>query len=238
MPDTIHYTSDGLQLKGYVFKPKGKGPFPILMWNHDTDLLSEGIGSVFNNITSSFWVKKGYVFFMPIRSGFSGNEGPYICDEEEQIKRRKETEQVQFKQIYALHKKANDDIIAALKWIKKQPYADSNNIVVSGDGYGGIEVLLIAEKDGQSPLGIKSFIAICPAYEIWNTLWGDSLTNAINAAKRPIFLLQAEGDHNTLCPALDKKGFPNRYEIDPGDIIIWRKQVLKFLKDCGVKGKK
>jgi dienelactone hydrolase len=250
-PDSIYYTSNTLRLKGYIYKPSGKGPFPVCIWNHGSEKYPD-----YDEKLAAFWVKQGYIFFKPIRSGHSDNPGYYICDREKQIRKTKEMEQVQFKQIYALHEKANEDVIAALQWIKKQPYADSNNIVMAGASYGGIQVLLTAEK----ATGIKCFIAMAPASTIWYKAWGDSLTEAINRTKRPIFLLQAKNDYSlgpaeTLGPILEKKGYPNQYRIFPNRIVhggniadhkqghgeffadpkAWEKEVLKYLKDCGVR---
>jgi dienelactone hydrolase len=241
VPMAIYYSSDSLKLKGYLYKPEGKGPFPIYMWNHGSVKTPD-----YDEQQASFWVKNGYIFFMPIRSGQGDNSGPYICDEEKNIKRRKEMEQVQWRQIYKLHKKANEDVVAALKWIKQQPYSDSNNIVVAGGGYGGIQALLIAEKNIT---GVKCIITMAPASTIWNMMWSDSLTQAINQSKMPILLLEAKNDYNlnpykTLDAVLTKKGIPNNFKIFPDQgefsnkVDAWRKEALKYLKECGVKGKK
>jgi dienelactone hydrolase len=240
--EIIYYTSDSSKLKGYLYKPEGKGPFPVYMWNHD-----EGKYVDSNRRLVNFWVKHGFIFFMPIRSGQGDNPGTYIVDAERQIARKKEMESLRWKQVYALHKKANDDVIAALKWIKTQPYADTNNIVVSGEGYGAIQVLLTAAKDGKSSLGVKSFVPffLTPSYR-WNILWADSLKEAINMAKRPIFLIQERNNRysspiDSVGPVLDKKQFPNRYKVFPStegfDVIpkYWEKDVMKYLKDCKVK---
>ncbi len=253
MPEIIYYTSDTVKLKGYLVKPAGKGPFPVYMWNHDSEK-----EPVFNNSIANFWVKQGYLFFMPIRGGHSDNPGEYIVNNEKQINRRREMAQVVFKQVYIQHQQANKDVVSALKWIRHQSYTDSNRVVVAGAGYGGIQVLLTAEKDGKSPLGVKCFIAMAPASAIWYPLWGDSLVPAVSRAKRPIFIFQAHNDYKlgpceTLGPVLVKKGYPNRskifpdhltgMEIDMGyqgstdffnDTKAWQKEVLRFLKDCKV----
>ena len=243
-PEVIYYNSGDLKLKAYIYKPEGKGLFPVYMWNHGSEKNPD------SNISQArFWVKHGYIFFMPIRSGQSDNPGTYIVDAENQITRRKEMESVKWKQIYALHKKANDDVIAALSWIKNQPFADSNNIVVSGEGYGAIQVLLTADKDGQSSLGIKCFIVFSPTLGTWNTTWSDGLKQTINIAKRPIYLLQAKNDTNpspidSLGIDLNKKIYPNRYKLYPAQVGFsidpkaWEKDVMQYLKDCGVRRRK
>ncbi len=258
VPEVVYYTSDSLHLKGYLYKPSGKGPFPVFMWNHDSEKNPDS-----SKTLASFWVKQGFIFFKPIRSGHSDNSGVYIVSEEKQINRRREMAQLAFKQTYKLHQSANKDVMSALYWIKHQPYADSNKIVVAGAGYGGLQVLLTAEKVGKTQSGIKCFIAMAPVSTIWYKMWADSLVPALSKPERPIFLMQAHNDYSiapceTLGPVLEKKGQHNRYKIFPNhtlfggsiadpeqghsfffnDTQAWEKEVLKFLKDCGVKRKK
>ena len=93
---------------------------------------------------------------------------------------------------------------------------------------------------------------------MWDKMWGDSLVYAVGIAKRPIFLMQAHNDYNLgpceiVGPVLEEKGKPNRSEIlqdipPPAESIntlyyyshyeAWGKDVLRFLKDCRVKGKR
>ena len=71
-PETITYTSNGLNLVGYLYKPSGTGPFPAYMWNHGSDKNpSEG------RKLAKFWNDHGFVFFAPIRSGHGSNPGAY-----------------------------------------------------------------------------------------------------------------------------------------------------------------
>ena len=101
IPNVVYYYSDTLKLKAYLQRPEGKGPFPVYMWNHDSERDPD-----FNLKLAYYWTKKGFVFFMPIRRGQSDNPGLYLVDQEKVIRRRRgEMAQLQFRQIYALHKK-------------------------------------------------------------------------------------------------------------------------------------
>ncbi len=73
-PEIIYYNSDSVKLKGYLYKPEGKGPFPVFMWNHDYEKDPDS-----NKQLASFWVKKGFIFFEPIRSGHSDNPRELYC---------------------------------------------------------------------------------------------------------------------------------------------------------------
>lgn len=44
------------------------------------------------------------------------------------------------------HEKYNEDVFAAVAWLKQQPFVDRNRMGVSGVSYGGIQTLLTAQK--------------------------------------------------------------------------------------------
>jgi len=246
--ETIHYESHGLSLVGFVYKPVGNGPFPVYIWNHGSDRdPHHGV------VLAKFFVPRGFVLFAPIRSGHGDNPGDYIMDEQRRI--RDQTSPQGFRDVIALHERASDDTVAAYQWIAHQPYADPKRIVVSGGSFGGIQVLLTAERDGREHLGVKCFVAMSPAAQSWrNPNWDPRLSKAIDGARAPIFLLQAQNDYDlgvteVLGPRIDAKGFPNRHKLFPphgdpadhqaghggffSDPSAWGDDVLRYLHDCG-----
>jgi dienelactone hydrolase len=256
-PEIIQYTSDGLTLKGYFYKPAGNGPFPAYMWNHG----SEQYPSAGQKL-AEFWTSHGFVFFAPIRSGHGDNPGSYIADEQKELKGNGPGRMQMFPQVEKLHERANDDVVAAFQWLKKQPSVDPKRIVVAGGSFGGIQTVLTAGRDGRQNLGVKCFVAMSPAAMSWGQgkTWGPYLTQQIRSSKAPIFLLQAQNDYNlgpseVLGPVVDAKGYPSRHKIFPphndptktpkdprqqghglffNDPSAWQDDVLKYLKDCGV----
>lgn len=79
--EVVSFPSGDLTLQGVVYKPKGTGPFPAVVYNHGSapGMLSrdafEALGPVF--------ASHGWVFFGPYRrgQGLSASAGPYIGDE-------------------------------------------------------------------------------------------------------------------------------------------------------------
>ena len=76
-PDTVMYMSNGLQLKAYLYRPQGDGPFPAILINHGSEPQPDPTGGTLN-----FWLSRGFVVFFPIRSGQGGNPGTYMVDTE------------------------------------------------------------------------------------------------------------------------------------------------------------
>lgn len=211
--EEISFPSAGGTLKGYLYKPKGTGPFPALLWNH---------GSEKNPGTqpelAAFYNLKGFVFFIPHRSGQGLSPGKYIVDTTEEYKKahpgdgdglRKET--------VRLHDVANADVEAAVAWLRARPFVDKNRIVMSGCSYGGIQTVLSAEKG----MGVRAFVPFAPAAMSWaNVELRKRLMTAIHNAKAPMFLLQAQNDYSTgpsevLGPAIRARGGPNTAKLYP-----------------------
>ena len=246
--DVIQYQSDGLSLIGYVYKPAGAGPFPVYIWSHGSDREPHHGANM-----AKFFVPRGFVLFAPIRSGHGDNPGSYIMDEQRRIRDVRSADG--FRQVVALHERASDDTVAAYQWIARQPYADAKRIVVAGGSFGGIQVLLTAERDAREHLGVKCFVAMSPAAQSWrNGNWDGRLSAAVAAARAPIFLLQAENDYDlavteVLGPRIDGKGFPNRHKLFPphgdpndhaaghggffSDYSAWGEDMMGYLRDCG-----
>ena len=87
-----------------------------------------------------------------------------------------------------------DDVIAGLTYLKSQPFVDPNRVAISGCSYGGIQTLLIGERD----LGIKALVPFAPGAMSWdrNLPLRSLLLHAVDAAKAPVFLIQAKNDYN------------------------------------------
>src|SRR5258708_20004248 len=72
-PELIEFRSGDLDLKGFIWKPAGAGPFPAILWNHGSEKRPGAVDSV-----ATFFVTRGYVFFVPHRRGHGRSPGPYI----------------------------------------------------------------------------------------------------------------------------------------------------------------
>jgi carboxymethylenebutenolidase len=80
-PAPVSFPSGSVTLGGTVYKPRGEGPFPAVVYNHGSapgslnDLAFEQLGPLF--------VQHGWVFFAPYRrgQGLSAAAGPYAVDE-------------------------------------------------------------------------------------------------------------------------------------------------------------
>jgi carboxymethylenebutenolidase len=246
----------GETLHGFLYKPAGKGPFPAVVWNHGSEKKPG-----WQPFLASFYVGQGYVFFVPHRRGHGRSEGDYIRDLQDRVRATERDGNVVKAKDVELHERYNEDVVAAVSWLKSQSNVDANRIVMSGVSYGmsgvsygGIQTILSAEKG----LGIRAFIPFAPAAMSWrgNPLLRTRLKTAVEKAQAPIFLIQAQNDFDlgpsdVLGEALRKKGPPNQSKVyspfgtthqeghgafatTEAGIAIWGPDVLGFLR--GVLG--
>jgi dienelactone hydrolase len=80
-PDTVVVRSGGLQLRALLWRPKGTGPFPAVLFNHGRGLTPQTEGRVagITELGRAF-VRHGYVFMALFRRGedLSADQGVFI----------------------------------------------------------------------------------------------------------------------------------------------------------------
>jgi dipeptidyl aminopeptidase/acylaminoacyl peptidase len=210
--ELVHYPSDDRKLPGYLYRPAGDGPFPAVMWNHGSEKEPRAQPEL-----ARFYTQSGFVFFAPIRHGHGNTDGPYIVDLQKGIAEKEADQTVVRREQVKLHDVYNADVVAALTWLKEQPFVDRNRLVVSGCSYGGIQTLITAEKG----LGVKAFIPFAPgAMSFANGALRERMQQCAKNCQRPLLLLQAQNDYSTgpseiLAPILNSKGSPSHNTIYP-----------------------
>jgi carboxymethylenebutenolidase len=243
-PELVSFRGGDLVLRGFLYKPEGAGPFPAIIWNHGSEKLPGQQPEL-----ARFYTKLGFVFFLPHRHGHGQSPGAYIQDLIEKYAAIVKDRTLFQKYVVRLHEEYNRDVVAAVEWLKGQPFVDQQRLVMSGCSYGGIQTLLTAEKG----LGVRAFVPFAPAAKSWaNTELRKRLLEAVLTAKAPLFLIQAQNDYSlgpseVLGPMIQQKGPPNQATTYPpygttpqeghwdfatkeGGAAIWGQDVLAFFK--------
>ncbi len=235
-PQLVSFRSGDLELRGFIFKPEGNGPFPAVLYNHGSEKLpgsKPGIGN--------FFASHGYVMFVPHRRGQGRSPGGYIMDE------LRGAGTLRGQMLVRLNDQHQQDVLAALAFLKNLPYVDAGNIVVTGCSFGGIQTLLTAEKD----VGLRAAIPFAAAAMTWreSSEMQERLLAAVRRATVPIFLIQAENDYDLsptreLSREMERSGKAYRAKIFPpyGEsqsdghggfcgrgVDVWGNDVLEFI---------
>jgi dienelactone hydrolase len=234
----VSFQNGDLQLRGFIWKPEGNGPFPALLWNHGSEKLPgwlPDLGPVF--------VSQGYVFLVPHRRGQGRSSGTYIQDSLDKITNISEKS----KMLVQLHDTEQfSDQVAGLKYLQSLAYVDRSKIAVAGCSYGGIQTLIAAEKNP----GYRAAVDFAGGAMSWKS--SPDLQVRLRTAARnlavPTFFIQAENDFD-LSPTKElpieaqNAGKPYKAQIYPPagttnqdghdfcvkGIAVWGKDVFPFL---------
>jgi len=184
-PELVGFRSGSLDLKGFVWKPQGPGPFPAILWNHGSEKRPGAVDRV-----APFFVSRGYVFFVPHRRGQGRSPGPYIMD---QLRTAGSPAQRSF-MLVQLHEEQLLDQLAAVAYLKSLPYVDRSRLVVMGFSFGGIQTMLAAERGA----GYRVAVNCSGAAQSWQQApdLQRRLTMAARNAVMPVFFLQARNDYD------------------------------------------
>ena len=202
VPETVVVPSGKLQLKGFLWKPNGPGPFRAVLFNH-------GSGGADANHTAGFpiteaaeklaplFLKHGYAFLYLFRrgQGLSADQGPFMQDilrQEEAAKGKEARQHLQFMLATTDHL---DDVMAALSFLKTAPAIDAKRIAIVGHSFGGQLTLLAAEHDNTLRAAV-TFAAAAGSWERSLEL-RERLRSAVNRTTAPIMLIQAANDYST-----------------------------------------
>jgi carboxymethylenebutenolidase len=242
----ISFESEGHTLQGVVYLPAGHGPFPALLYNHGSapGMLSkqafDALGPVFAG--------RGWVFFGPYRrgQGLSESAGRYIGDQIAEARMTGGMPAAVATMVRLLETDHLNDQLAALAWLRRQPFVRSERIAVAGNSFGGVEAVLGAERGAycaaiDSAGGAQSWAQAPQLQEV--------MRRAVSNSVVPIFFFQAANDYDlspskTLSAAMKNAGKPYELKIyptygksaDDGHTLgyfgapVWIVDVMQFLE--------
>jgi dienelactone hydrolase len=131
-----YYTSGKLRIEAYLYKPEGKGPFPVLIYNHGSRPGNEREERPFAYV-GKMLAANGYLVLVPERRGYGKSEGPLFSQEIGNDRGPRYVTRLQ---------QEADDVIAAAEFVKTLPDADASRISVMGWSFGGIVSVFAASR--------------------------------------------------------------------------------------------
>jgi carboxymethylenebutenolidase len=171
VPQTVEFPTGKVRLKAYLWKPVGPGPFPAVLFSHesggaDADHTAGMPITQAASVLAPFFVEHGYAFLYPFRRGHgpSASQAPFMQDvlrHEEEAKGRETRQHLQF---ILLTIDQLDDVMAALAFLKILPGIDSRRIAVAGHSFEGQLTLLAAERDKT----IRAAVTFAGAASSWD----------------------------------------------------------------------
>ena len=243
--ETVSFSSAGKTLHGLLYKPAGSGPFPVVLYNHGS---APGVlNTQAFEVLAPIFTAHGWVFFAPYRrgQGLSSDAGPYVGDQIAAVQARDGMEAAVETMVRLLSTEQLQDQMAALAWLKRQPFVQRGRIAVMGNSFGGVETVLAAEDRGYC-----AAVDASGGAESWERAPAlrSLMVDAVRRAQAPTLFIQAQNDYTvapsrTLYAAMRAVGKDAAIRIYPpyGDSdsaghsfawqggSIWKETVLHFL---------
>jgi dienelactone hydrolase len=246
----VFYPSGSLRIHAFLYKPKGEGPFPVVIYNHGARSGRPRRPEP-NEFIGNLLTRAGYAVLIPERRGNGDSDGPTLAeaignDLGQRFVARVEAE--------------TEDVFAAVDYLRTLPFADTKRIGIMGHSLGGIVTMFAIGRSTTFAVAINQ----AGAAGAWNISaeMRSALIAAAEKAKTPALLMVAQNDRTTdsittLAEIYKKRGVPHRmviYEpftpqpavgattVDisfnsaPGHLVftaqgthVWERDVLEFL---------
>jgi carboxymethylenebutenolidase len=189
-PDTVIVESGALKLRGLLWRPNGRGPFPAVLFNHGSGPAADPKRPA---ILGAAFARHGYVFLYLYRrgAGLSADQGTNSGELMSRALKELGQEARNQLQLQLLEIELSD-VIGGLDFLRARSEVDPRRIAVAGHSFGGQLALLTAERDPS----VRAAVAFGAAAASWESS-SELRARLIAAASRvsaPVFFVHAAND--------------------------------------------
>lgn len=141
-----------------VFKPPGKGPFKVLLYAHGRAAYASGRAALLRPIHArhvQYWLQKGYAVVAPIRPGYGATGGADVESSGVGYGVNGQCIKQPTPENLATHAAAAQR--HALQWVRQQPWARKDHIVLEGQSAGGLATVALCATNLPGVRGCINF---------------------------------------------------------------------------------
>ena len=146
------------RMKAEVFRPEGKGPFPVVVYSHGRSGKPAERAALAHGIPlghAGYWTSRGFAVVAPIRPGY-GEAG---AEDRERSGARIETDGRCGGTIRmtAASRAAAAAVRATVDWAQRQKWAETDRLLLVGTSVGGLATVVAASGRPPGLVGFVSF---------------------------------------------------------------------------------
>ena len=224
-PDTVLVRSGDLELRALLWRPRGRGPFPAVLFNHGSGHAAGADASGrpdqrHPELLGPVFTKHGYAFLYVFRrgDGLSRGQGVASADRMDSAFLTGGQEARNLVQQRLLETDELGDALAGLAYLRTLPDVDSRRIAVVGHSFGGSLTLLLAERDKM----VRAVVLFSAAGESFDRSpqLRKRLMTAVDNMTAAAFFLNARNDYSlsaarALTAELTRLGKPALSKVYP-----------------------
>jgi dienelactone hydrolase len=141
-----------------VFKPSGPGPFKVLLYAHGRPAYASDRARLLRPIHArhvQYWLAKGYAVVAPIRPGYGATGG---ADQESSGAGYANSGQcIRSPNPAQAAQAAANAQRQALDWVRQQPWARKDRVVLEGQSVGGLTTVALCASNPPGVVGCINF---------------------------------------------------------------------------------
>lgn len=224
-PDTVVVRTGALKLRALLWRPRGQGPFPAILFNHGSGHGALGAAGEITmerqaEILALVFVRHGYVFLYLLRrgTGLSASQGTNSSDRWERELATHGEDARNRLQLKLLETVELEDALAGLTFLRALPRVDPRRVAVVGHSFGGSLTLLITERDSA----LRAAVIFSGAARSWplSPQLRARLLTAVSHTVVPVFFIFAANDYSVapgeaLAAEMARPGKPHQLKIYP-----------------------
>ena len=212
--EEVTYLSDGLKIKGHLYRPARAEPFPVVIVSHGSRERGELTQPNRYEWLSYRLARLGYLTFAPERRGYGGSDGEGVVGGAGGFRSLQ----------YGVPGEVKD-VLAAIDFLKERPDVDGKRIVLVGKSLGGLVSLLIAAERPE----LRAVVSLAGGFGIGARMMGPEmafvegeLQSAVRRIQIPTLVMHVENDRivpvqfsRLVHEGLQKRGIPAVAKIYP-----------------------
>ena len=224
-PDTVVVRNGSVTLRGLLWRPNGRGPFPAILLNHGSGRSQEELARLGPyegqaDTLGPVFARHGYVFLFLFRRGvgLSAGQDTNAVDLMNRALAAHGQEARNALQLQLLEGRELTDALAGLAFLRKLPDVDPHNVGVVGHSFGGSLTVLMAEREPD----LRAIVEFSTAGYSWDRSpeLRERLLAALAHVRSPMFFIHAANDYSiapgkALDARLQQLGKAHRLKIYP-----------------------
>ena len=224
-PDTVVVHSGPVTLRGLLWRPNGRGPFPAILLNHGSGRSREELERLGPyegqaDTLGPVFARHGYLFLFLFRRGVGlstahDTNAVDLLNGEVAAHGQKARNTLQLE---LLEGRELSDALAGLAFLRKLPDVDPHDVGVVGHSFGGSLTVLMAEREPD----LRAVVLFSAAGYSWEQSpeLRERLLAALAHVQAPMFFIHAANDYTTasgkaLDARLQQLGKAHRLKIYP-----------------------